>query len=58
MKRLADHIRQAHDDVTQVHITSRKISERFASIERVDLEQAETLPAADAQARLDRKGGA
>jgi DNA recombination protein RmuC len=44
MKKLADHIRQAHDDVTQVHITSRKITERFASIERVDLEPGQALP--------------
>jgi DNA recombination protein RmuC len=37
MKKLADHIRQANDDATQVQITSRKISERFATIERADL---------------------
>jgi DNA recombination protein RmuC len=37
MKKLADHIRQANDDATQVQITSRKISERFATIERAEL---------------------
>jgi DNA recombination protein RmuC len=58
MKRLADHIRLAHDDVTQVHITSRKITERFASIERVDLEQGEALPPAAIEAREDRKDSA
>src|SRR5690606_20566544 len=49
MKRLADHIRQAHDDVTQVHITSRKITERFASIERVELDRTDgAAPAIEA----------
>lgn len=37
MRRLADHIRQANDDAQQVHVSSRKITERFASIERVEL---------------------
>jgi DNA recombination protein RmuC len=37
MKKLADHIRQANEDATQVQITSRKISERFATIERAEL---------------------
>jgi DNA recombination protein RmuC len=58
MKRLADHIRQAHDDVTQVHITSRKITERFASIERVDFEQAESLPAPGLELPEGRKDSA
>ena len=58
MKRLADHIRQAHDDVTQVHITSRKITERFASIERVDLEQPESLPSPWPDLRESRKDSA
>lgn len=38
MKKLADHIRLANKDVDEVQISSRKISERFASIERVELE--------------------
>ncbi len=38
MKKLADHIRQAHEDVQDVHTTSQKISRRFAQIERVELE--------------------
>jgi DNA recombination protein RmuC len=37
MKKLADHIRQANTDVEQVQITSRKITERFATIERAEL---------------------
>lgn len=38
MKKLADHIRQAHEDALDVHITSRKISDRFRKIEAVELE--------------------
>ena len=45
MKKLADHIRQAHEDALDVHTTSQKISRRFAQIERVELE-------GDAQAAL------
>ncbi len=37
MKKLADNIRRAHEEAGQVEITSRKISQRFASIERVEL---------------------
>ncbi len=44
MRKLADHVRQAHEDAQQVQISSRKISDRFASIERVELDQAETAP--------------
>lgn len=38
MKKLADHIRQAHEDALDVHTTSQKISRRFAAIESVELE--------------------
>jgi len=41
MKKLADHIRLAHQDAEEVHITSQKISRRFALIEGVQLEGAE-----------------
>ena len=44
MRKLADHVRQAHEDAQQVQISSRKISNRFASIERVELDQAEAPP--------------
>lgn len=37
MKKLADHIRQAHEDAQQVQITSDKISRRFIEIEGVTL---------------------
>ena len=38
MKKLADHIRQAHEDAEKVHVTSQKISRRFQQIEAVELE--------------------
>lgn len=38
MKKLADNIRRAHEEAGQVEISSRKISQRFASIERVELD--------------------
>lgn len=38
MKKLADHIRQAGEDVDAVHTSSRKITQRFAKIEAVDLD--------------------
>jgi DNA recombination protein RmuC len=38
MQNLATHIRQAHEDVQDVHTTSQKISRRFAQIEKVELE--------------------
>jgi len=44
MRKLADHVRQAHEDAQQVQISSRKISDRFASIERVELDQDEAPP--------------
>jgi len=42
MKKLAEHIRQANKDVEDVQISSRKITEKFARIERVELDH---LPA-------------
>jgi DNA recombination protein RmuC len=38
MKKLADHIRLAHEDALDVHTTSKKISERFRKIESVEVE--------------------
>ncbi|MCL2655912.1 MAG: DNA recombination protein RmuC [Betaproteobacteria bacterium] len=48
MQRLATHIRQASEDVQEVHTSSRKISGHFARIEQVQLEDmAHALDAAD-----------
>jgi DNA recombination protein RmuC len=44
MQKLADHIRQANKDAEEVQISSRKISEQFAKIERVELDQPAALP--------------
>lgn len=44
MRKLADHIRQAHEDAKDVQITSEKISKRFVSIERVELDHPQRLP--------------
>ena len=57
MRRLADHIRQANDDAQQVQVSSRKISERFASIERVELEQPESPPLRVVELRDENKAG-
>ena len=40
MQQLANHIRQANEDVQQVHVSSRKITDRFRHIEQVDIERA------------------
>ncbi|MDA0821978.1 MAG: DNA recombination protein RmuC [Proteobacteria bacterium] len=44
MDQLARHISQAHDDVRLVHTSARKISDRFARIERVELDLDEDAP--------------
>jgi len=41
MKKLADHIRLAHEDAEKVQITSQKITRRFQQIEAVELEHEE-----------------
>lgn len=49
MKKLADNIRQAHENAQDVHISSQKISRRFSQIERVELskEPADLLDGVD-----------
>ena len=49
MKKLAEHIRQANKDVEDVQISSRKITEQFAKIERVELDRPLVLPQASAE---------
>ncbi len=43
MKKLADHIRQAHQDAEDVRVTSDKISRRFSQIERVELDELDSV---------------
>ena len=44
MKKLAAHIRQAHEDAQDVETSSRKITQRFQSIERVELDARQQPP--------------
>jgi DNA recombination protein RmuC len=44
MKKLADHIRQAHNDAEEVQTSSRKITQQFARIEAADLDEAISAP--------------
>jgi DNA recombination protein RmuC len=43
MKKLADHIRLAHQDAEEVRVSSDKITRRFNQIERVELDQLEQV---------------
>ncbi len=43
MKKLADHIRLAHQDAEDVRVSSDKITRRFTQIERVELDQPAQL---------------
>lgn len=58
MDNLAKRIAQTHADVEQVHISSRKISQRFVQIERAELNgvSAEHVlqPEADSQGKLEQ----
>ena len=56
MKKLADNIRQAHENAQDVHISSQKISRRFAQIEKVDLAQAAGLETLELLDELDDVG--
>ena len=38
MKKLADHIRQAHEDAESVQVSSKKISQQFQRIEAAEIE--------------------
>jgi len=54
MDNLAKHIRQAHEDTQEVHVTSRKISAHFNKIEKVELaEHVEEIPLLVASAEED-----
>jgi len=51
LRKLADHIRQAHEDAERIQITGGKISQQFQKIEAAELDES---PSA-AQARLDER---
>jgi DNA recombination protein RmuC len=46
MRKLADHIRQAHEDAEDVQVSSRKISQQFQRIEAAELDEAPEKPPA------------
>jgi len=46
MDKLALHIRQAHDDVENAHISAQKITSRFEKIEQVELENVPSVTVA------------
>ena len=52
MKKLADHIRLAHQDAEEVRVSSDKITRRFSQIERVEFDKPEQLRMLE-QALLD-----
>ncbi len=56
MKKLADHIRQAHQDAEEVQVSSRKISQQFQKIESAELEPPEAAPLRVVERRDDGKG--
>ena len=45
MRKLADHIRLAHQDAEDVRVSSDKITRRFTQIERVELDQPDQVRA-------------
>lgn len=53
MKKLADNIRQAHENAQDVHISSQKITRRFAQIEKVELQESTGLAALDVLDELE-----
>ncbi len=58
MRKLADHVRQAHEDAQQVQVSSRKISQRFAQIEGVDLDEEAEIETAKVLKLGDGRDGA
>jgi DNA recombination protein RmuC len=54
---LVKHIRQAHEDAERVHVTSGKISQRFAQIEGVEVETTEPVALRVVETRDESKGG-
>ena len=55
MKKLADHIRLAHQDAEDVQTSSRKIAQQFQRIEQADLEPPEATPLKVVELRDDGK---
>jgi DNA recombination protein RmuC len=43
LRKLADHIRQAHQDTEELRVTGDKLTRRFTQIERVELDQLRSV---------------
>jgi len=56
MKKLADHIRQAHQDAEDVQVSSRKITQQFQKIESAELDPPEAAQLKVVELREDNKG--
>ena len=46
MRKLADHVRQAHEDAEEVQVSSRKITQQFQKIEAAQLDEPPEAPEA------------
>jgi DNA recombination protein RmuC len=57
MRKLADHIRQAHQDAEEVQTSSRKISQQFQKIEAADLDEIPSDSAKVVRLADERKPG-
>lgn len=58
LRKLADHIRQAHEDAERIQITGVKITQQFQRIESAELESPEAAKLKVVELREDKKGGA
>ena len=57
MRDLVRHIRQAHEDVEKVQVTSSKISQRFAQIEGVELDEPDAAAPRVVELREEKNKG-
>jgi DNA recombination protein RmuC len=55
LKKLADHIRQAHEDAERIQITGGKITQQFQRIEAAELEPPEVARLKVVELRDDSK---
>jgi len=53
LRKLADHIRQAHQDSEELRITGDKLTRRFSQIERVELDQLRSMTEFEQQTLLE-----
>jgi DNA recombination protein RmuC len=58
LRKLADHIRQAHEDAERIQITGGKIAQQFQRIESAEIEPPEEGKLKVVELREDKKGGA